>query len=445
MSWLREALAQACLQHGAPGGAVGVIHDSSRIEASFGVRCCEGSAPIDSRTVFRIGSMTKMLTALMLAREVDAGVLGFDAKVSHWAPDLVLVDDAARADLTLAHLLTHTGGLFGDVLDGPAVGDCALSAYVEAGARLRQVTPPGQAFSYANAGFAIVGRIAEHVRKQNWFDLFDATWRQRMGLERTASVWTEVAGDNIAIGHAWDGAGGVAPLAEAAERTAMGPAGFSPGSCTQDILELAEKVLAGDVVGRSVLTHMCRPHVISPVPSFAASWGLGVQLFSEAPLVFGHDGAVNGQSSFLRIGAEPKQVLVLLVNGGDGRAIFEHVKTVAQAQLGLQLGPASPRWPAQQDDAMIADYVGRYGVGLQQAEVSADTGALIAEAISVDEKGKVLKPTLYELRRAGPDHLFVSRTQGQALCSHQRFRFFNGERGFWFRGRLLPEMKEISA
>ena len=71
-------------------------------------------------------------------------------------------DEAVSRDVTVWHLLTHTGGWEGQV-SGPERGEETLKNFVASITDLMQVAPPEAAWSYNNAGFSIAGRVIEAV------------------------------------------------------------------------------------------------------------------------------------------------------------------------------------------------------------------------------------------------------------------------------------------
>jgi CubicO group peptidase (beta-lactamase class C family) len=133
-----------------PGLAVGIIHDQTQYALGSGVTSIENPLPVDTDTLFQIGSITKTFTATAVMRLVEAGQLDLDQPVRTYLPALQLSDADASAGVTLRHLLTHTGGFEGDDFSDPGQGDDALARYVEGMAELPQVTRVGELFSYCN-------------------------------------------------------------------------------------------------------------------------------------------------------------------------------------------------------------------------------------------------------------------------------------------------------
>jgi hypothetical protein len=86
---------------------------------------------------------------------VARGVLDLDRPVRAYLPELRLADADATEQVTLRHLLSHTGGWVGDYFDDTGWGDDAAAVYVERMVDLPQLTPVGELWSYSNSGFVL--------------------------------------------------------------------------------------------------------------------------------------------------------------------------------------------------------------------------------------------------------------------------------------------------
>jgi CubicO group peptidase (beta-lactamase class C family) len=165
-----EAEATALLQRSFIGAARVAIVDSTgvRFAKAFGRQRGEGGAPVDERTLMRVGSVSKSITALAVARLVEQGRLRWDTKLADIAPEVVFDNPwEATQPLRVVHLVEHTTG-WDDVpyadyaFDEPnhAVADYARRPLATASDR-RSHWPPGRYFRYANGGPAVAGFVIE--------------------------------------------------------------------------------------------------------------------------------------------------------------------------------------------------------------------------------------------------------------------------------------------
>lgn len=126
-----------------------IEHGRVTFAHGFGTKGVNSSEPVRASTLFRVGSMTKALTATALLSLVDERQVSLDAKLVDVAPD-VAIDGPELAQVTLRHLLSHQTGL-ADIgaVDGPR-DDAALSSYL-ASDEFRAVeyfmNPPGLFFN----------------------------------------------------------------------------------------------------------------------------------------------------------------------------------------------------------------------------------------------------------------------------------------------------------
>ncbi|MEM1104992.1 MAG: serine hydrolase domain-containing protein [Pseudomonadota bacterium] len=104
-------LDRATLDNGVPGAAIGLISGGQEETVVAGVRSLGEGRLIDADTRFHIGSAAKMLTAALVGVAVDRGLVALHDPIDRYLPKI-------RPDpqITLFHLLTHTGGFDGDVV-----------------------------------------------------------------------------------------------------------------------------------------------------------------------------------------------------------------------------------------------------------------------------------------------------------------------------------------
>lgn len=120
-------------------------------------------------TRFNLGSAGKMFTAVAVARLAQEGKLSLDDRVERWLPDYP--ETGGRA-VTVAQLLSHTSGL--DDFFGPAYRENPR-AFISSLSYLPLIASPplfepGTHFRYSNAGYALLGIIAERAADEDYFD-----------------------------------------------------------------------------------------------------------------------------------------------------------------------------------------------------------------------------------------------------------------------------------
>ena len=93
------------------GIVVGIIDINGPRYYSYGKASLSRGQILDEHSVFEIGSITKVFTAIMLADMVSKNEVGLDDPIEQYLPDKVSVPSRNNVHITLAHLATHTSGL----------------------------------------------------------------------------------------------------------------------------------------------------------------------------------------------------------------------------------------------------------------------------------------------------------------------------------------------
>jgi CubicO group peptidase (beta-lactamase class C family) len=135
--------------------------------------------PITPDSKIPIGSITKTFTATLALILVSDGDLGLDASIMDQLHELHGVADFG-AKITLRHLLSHTAGLPSEPDDVPTA---SLRRHVtEAWRTLDVLHEPGEAFSYSNIGYVLVGHLIEVATGMTWWEAVESILLRPLGL-----------------------------------------------------------------------------------------------------------------------------------------------------------------------------------------------------------------------------------------------------------------------
>ena len=154
--------------HHVPGVACLVIKDGQPVESIYaGMANLECEMPVTADAAFEIGSITKQFTAACILTLADEGKLSVDDPISKYLTNT----PTAWADIKVRNLLSHTSGLTNyDSLPGFELRQRQTQA--EFIARLGKYPlnfPPGEAWSYCNAGFNLLGYIVENISGESYW------------------------------------------------------------------------------------------------------------------------------------------------------------------------------------------------------------------------------------------------------------------------------------
>ncbi len=165
-----------------PGAGLAVAHkDKLLLVRGYGLASKERATAVGPASLFRIGSLSKTITAVAVLQLVQVGRLKLDDKVlpilGDAGPRPDHVADSRVRDITVRHLLQHSGGFdrerSGDVVfmpraaeaarrqGGPLPPDCPTVLRDTLEHKLDFA--PGERFAYSNVGYCILGRVVERV------------------------------------------------------------------------------------------------------------------------------------------------------------------------------------------------------------------------------------------------------------------------------------------
>ncbi|WP_316739391.1 serine hydrolase domain-containing protein [Streptomyces sp. MK7] len=338
----------------------------------------DGHAP-DENTQYRIGSITKTFTAVLVLRLRDEGLLDLVDPLEKHLPG------TGAGEATVGDLLAHTGGL---AAESPAPwwertpGTLRPELSDVLGEKpLRH--PVGRRFHYSNPGYTVLGALVEKLRGAAWEDVLRREVLEPLGLHRTSTRPQAPHAGGWAV-HPWADV----MLPEPAEDLGrMAPAG-QLWSTTGDLARFAVFLAQGDdrVLSAESLREMRQPSAppedVDVVTGYA--YGLGLELRrSGERLLVGHSGSLPGFLAFLTVAIEDDVAVVVLANCTSGVPLAtvgaDLVRIVADAEPRIP-EPWRPLPEAEPSVLELAGqwYWGTYGFGLR---LTAD-GLLSLEPLS---------------------------------------------------------------
>ncbi len=210
---LDSFLADQLAQHHIPGMVAAVItRDGIAWSKSYGVRDLTSHAPVTTDTMFRIGSVTKVITALAVLELRDAGKLDLDAPVSTWIAELATVVAPTKDSppITLRHLMTHMSGLPREPqLHDPYGAEHEITEQ-ELLASLHDTkleSSPGTTWSYSNLGAALEGLVVARASKQPYAAYVQEHLLRPLGMTTATFDRSKIPAASRASSYLEDGAG----------------------------------------------------------------------------------------------------------------------------------------------------------------------------------------------------------------------------------------------
>lgn len=238
---------------GVPGLGAAVVHDERVVwTGSAGLRDVERGVPVDDRTVFRLASVSKLVTVTAAATLAETGRLDVDAPVQSMLPWL----DAPWAPLTSRQLAAHLSGLPHYEAVDEDRGQRHLATTRDAVmlfANRPLGTPPGTAYRYSSWGYTLLSAVVEARAGQPFLDYVAeaVTPGLQIGRDRTDEGVAEVS-------HAYGFTDGVpARLPRHDFSYTWGGGGLA--ATPEAIARFGARVLAGKVVKPETFAWMLAP------------------------------------------------------------------------------------------------------------------------------------------------------------------------------------------
>lgn len=320
---LGTRVAEAREEADVPGLTVAVLHGGRQVAAAAGVLNAETQVEARADSLFQIGSITKALTATLIMQLAEEGCLDLDAPVSP-----MIGSDVGRGSFsrvfTARHLMAHTSGLDGDLFVDTGRDEDALAKYAIVCGQLEFMCEPGRFYNYSNAGYAMLGRLAEIKRRAVYDDVLRDHVFGRIGAGRATTFVEEAVYRRTATGHVRDGEGRQVLAPSIRLPRSLGPAGFTAHCSVEDLIAFARAHLeGGSLLSSTSMADMRSPQVGLPD---GTSWGLGWKIIPGVGGDFvGHDGGTIGQSASLWMSPAHGLAVAMCCNGGRGGLAWERI------------------------------------------------------------------------------------------------------------------------
>ena len=387
---------------GIPGALLGVFYNGQSRFAAYGVTSAEGGMPMSADTVFRIASMTKVFTATLVIRLVQAGLVDLDTPVKQYLPELQLADAEVEARVALRHLLSHTGGWMDDPLM-ELIADPRV--HPEALKDLPQLTPLGSIWSYSTTGFFVASRVIERVTGMPYAEALTHYLTGPLGMSRTGLTAESAITYPVALGHykTLNGYAVVRPWPTPAwDISAQGLY-----STATDLVRFAQfhlDGLAGNgerLVDARLLREMRSAQVDDGTRGLG--WVLKETTGESLP---NHPGGLYGYACDLLLAPQRGFAIFVAANVSSHHLDRRVLRYALPRYVGL---PEKRVAPHRVSETRLREYEGRYIGVSRDLHVSAEHGYLLVQVV----------------RRGGPD---TDGVQRQATPTPFRVAFYEGER-----------------
>jgi CubicO group peptidase (beta-lactamase class C family) len=426
---------------GAPGVSVLVMENGTITFAhGFGLKNPDGTDKVDAGTLFRIGSVTKMLTATALLEVVATGQVGLDDAVTRAIPGFKVAAPAgAEATITVRHLLTHTSGLYDYLGDLNTVdqSDESLASFTTGKFSTieYQMAPAGRMWNYSNPNFTLAGLTVENVGGVSYRTAMNERVFAPLGMTRTLWRGDEVIADgNYAHGLTSDASGTrLVQAPDTYDNPWARPAGFAFSS----VYDLARFVKFLEDGNSTVLPDAQRMAMQSPQMTLESGRGdleaYGYALFVDkgfslhdgyhATTLVSHGGDIPGFAADVFYVPSTKFAVIVLANT-DGAHFMNSVALALEKYSGIAAPTTAPSFPI--DPSTFASLAGSYQDDFNAGRIiiTNTNGALTISMPDVDAANITYDPKLVAL---APDNFRLTIDGQPTRISFLRDSAGNGE------------------
>ncbi|WP_329273980.1 serine hydrolase domain-containing protein [Streptomyces sp. NBC_01451] len=345
----------------------------------------DGHAP-DADVQYRIGSITKTFTAVLVMRLRDEGLLDLVDPLEKHLPG------TGAGEASIAELLAHTGGL---AAESPAPwwertpGSLRPELADVLGDR-PLLHPVGRRHHYSNPGYSVLGALVEELRGAPWEDVLRREVLEPLGLERTSGQPQAPHAGGWAV-HPWADVLLPEPTEDLGR---MAPAG-QLWSTTGDLARFAAFLAKGDdrVLSAASVAEMRTP-AAPPEPEDVAegsAYGLGMQVqYRDGRLLVGHGGSLPGFLASLTISVADDLAAVVLANCTSGPPVSavaaDLVRIVAEAEPRIP----EPWRPLPEVDRGVLELTGQWywGTTPYALRLSVDGGVSLGPLAGIGRRSR---------------------------------------------------------
>ncbi|MEU6222184.1 serine hydrolase domain-containing protein [Streptomyces sp. NPDC047042] len=345
----------------------------------------DGHAP-DANVQYRIGSITKTFTAVLVMRLRDEGLLELVDPLEKHLPG------TGVGDATIAELLAHTGGL---AAESPAPwwertpGSLRPELSDVLGER-PLLHPVGRRHHYSNPGYSILGALVEELRGAPWEDVLRREVLEPLGLQRTSGQPQAPHAGGWAV-HPWADVLLPEPTEDLGRMAAAGQLWSTSG----DLARFAAFLADGDdrVLSSASVAEMRTPAAPAEAEDVAAgsAYGLGMQVqYRDGRLLVGHGGSLPGFLASLTISVADDLAAVVLANCTSGPLVSavaaDLVKIVAEAEPRIP----EPWRPLPEVDRSVLELTGQWywGTAPYALRLSDDGGVTLGPLAGIGRRSR---------------------------------------------------------
>lgn len=314
-----DALMAKFHEYGQFNGAVLVAENGKVIfKKGYGLANMEWNIPNTPETKFRLGSITKQFTAMLILQLAEQGRLKLDGKITEYLPDY---PKHTGDKVTIHHLLTHTSGIpsytgFPKFFNEMSRDPYAPAAFVKTFSDSALQFEPGAKFSYNNSGYFLLGVIIEKVSGKSYEQALQENILQPLNMQNTGYDLHSPLISRRAAGYEKRPGGYVnAPYLDMSLPYAAG----SMYSTVEDLYLWDQALYQDKLLSAKFKELYFKPYIHAFGGHYAYGWGIAKSPIGQSPdsvMTIAHGGGINGFNTLIQRLPQNKHLIVLLNNTG---------------------------------------------------------------------------------------------------------------------------------
>jgi CubicO group peptidase (beta-lactamase class C family) len=342
------------------GLVVGIVSEEGQQIIKYGKQCLGGKA-VGGKTLFELGSVTKVFTSILLADLIRRGEMNLDDPIEKFLPKEVKVPAWEEIRITLLHLATHTSGL----PNTPQIKteEESIPGYINFSKHklynfLSHYTlsrQPGIQFEYSNIGFGLLGHLLSLKTKKPYDQLVEERICRPLGMNNTRRELSPEMNRRLAVGYFLDG--------QQAKHSHLPPILAGAGGLRSSVDDMLSFLAANLGLESSPLfnvmqeTHKGRYSISKDIVKVGFSW-IVVQE-EDIHIVF-HGGDKDGYRAFIGFDPRKKIGVVVFANFEDKIDDISLYALTGKKEI-LKLGTSKEKLKQiQVDPRVYDDYIGKY-------------------------------------------------------------------------------------
>jgi len=345
---------------------IGIVENGNQHIFSYGQLSLESPKKPDGDTVFEIGSITKVFTAILLSDMVLKGELKLDDPIKKHLPDSVTMPAWKARDITLHDLARHTSGL-------PRItsnmkpsdpenpyADYTVEQLYEFLNQVEYEFEPGTKSVYSNIGAGLLGYILGRIDKSDYETLLSLRLCKPLGMKDTVITFNADLRSRLAQGYKYD---------DTPSKNWDAPDAYAGAGAIRSTIDDMMKFLSANMeIIETSLTpamkfshqaHLPKEKIVAE--NMRLGWHVPTIGDGKIPIIF-HNGQTGGYHGFLGFNQEKKMGTVALINYGVmqlDNVGFNVLRVLAGLEM-KDINIPKERTEISIDPSVLDAYIGQY-------------------------------------------------------------------------------------